>query len=85
MKNAKLSGADISGMQIQVKWKNKLSELFCAPILDYARNDDEHDCKNNSYDDYDINHYGTSHDYNNNFIVMIGNKRNRNKKRKEHL
>ena len=67
MKNGKLSGADISGMQIQVKWKNRLSELFCAPILNYDRNDDEHDCKNNSYDDYDINHYGTSHDYNNNF------------------
>ena len=66
MKNAKLSGADISRMQIQVKWKNKLSELFCGPILNYDRNDDKHDCKNNNYNDYDINHYGTSHDYNNN-------------------
>ena len=49
----------VSGRQIQVKWKNKLSELFRGPILNYDRNDDKHV--------YDIDHYATSHDYYNNF------------------
>ena len=44
----------ISDMQIQLKWKNKLFELFCGPILNYDRNDDNHDYKNNSHDYYDI-------------------------------
>ena len=57
----------ISGRQIQVKWKNKLFELFCGPILNYDRNDDKHVYKNNNHDDYDIDHYATSHDYYNNF------------------
>ena len=56
----------ISGRQIQVKWKNKLFELFCGPIPSYDRND-KYDYKNNSHDDYDIDHYGTNHDYNNSF------------------
>ena len=41
-------------MQIQLKWKNKLFDLFWGPILNYDRNDDKHDYKNNSHDDYDI-------------------------------
>ena len=57
----------ISGRQIQAKWKNKLFELFCGPILNYDRNDDKHVYKNNNHDDYDIDHYATSHDYYNNF------------------
>ena len=39
-------------MQIQLKWKNKLFELFCGPILNYDRNDDNHDYKNNSHDNF---------------------------------
>ena len=42
----------ISDMQIQLKWKNKLFELFCGPILNYDRNDDNHDYKNNSHDNF---------------------------------
>ena len=42
----------ISDMQIQLKWKNKLFELFCGPILNYDRNDDKHDYKNNSHDNF---------------------------------
>ena len=57
----------ISGRQIQVKWKNKLFEAFCGPILNYDRNDDKHVYKNNNHDDYDIDHHATSHDYYNNF------------------
>ena len=41
----------ISGMQIQVKRKNKLFELFGGTILNYDRNDDKHVYKNNSHDD----------------------------------
>ena len=41
-------------MQIQLKWKNKLFELFCGPILNYDQIDDKHDYENNSHDDYDI-------------------------------
>ena len=37
----------ISGMQIQVKKKNKLFELFGGTILNYDRNDDKHVYKNN--------------------------------------
>ena len=50
-------------MQIQVKWKNKLYELFCWPILNYDRNDDKHVYKSNSHDDHDIFHYGAGIDY----------------------
>ena len=39
-------------MQIQLKWKNKLFEFFCGPILNYDRNDDKHDYKNNSHDNF---------------------------------
>ena len=42
----------ISDMQIQLKWKNKLFELFCGPVLNYDRNDDNHDYKNNSHDNF---------------------------------
>ena len=42
----------ISGVQIQSKWKNKLFELFCGPIKNYDRNDDKHDYKNNSHDNF---------------------------------
>ena len=42
----------ISDMQIQLKWKNKLFELFCGPILNYDRNDDNHDYKNNSHNNF---------------------------------
>ena len=42
----------ISDMQIQLKWKNKLFELFCGPILNYDRNDESYDYKNNSHDNF---------------------------------
>ena len=60
----------ISGMQIQVKWKNKLFELFCGPNLNYDSNDDKHVYKNNSHDDDDIFHYGTGIDYKTTIIMI---------------
>ena len=60
----------ISGMQIQVKRKNKLFELFGGPILNYDRNDDKHVYKNNSHDDDDIFHYGTGIDYKTTIIMI---------------
>ena len=65
MKNAKKSCADI-WYQIQVKWKDKLCELFCGPTLNYDRNDNKHDRKTNNHDN-DIDSYETNHDYNNNY------------------
>ena len=60
----------ISGMQIQVKWKNKLFELFCGPILNYDRNADKHVYNNNSHDGDDIFHYGTGIDYKTTIIMI---------------
>ena len=66
MKNAKLSGADIWELDPGEVEKKKLFELFCEPILNYDRNDNKHDYKNNNHNN-DIDHYKSNQDYINNY------------------
>ena len=65
MKNAKLSGADIWYVDLG-EVEKKLFELFCESILNYDRNDNKHDYKNNNHNN-DIDHYKINQDYINNY------------------
>ena len=56
----------ISGMQIQVKWKDKLYELLCGPILNY------------DIDHYEITHDYNNNYNNDNKTSEIEAKRQRN-------
>ena len=49
-----------------MKWKKNIFELFCEPILNYDRNDNKHDYKNNNHNN-DIDHYKINQDYINNY------------------